>query len=248
MSNRARSLVARERRRIEAALADLTGEEQAEDESQFDQTGESGEAGADVQHELVDEALAAALQDELAAVVRAEARIADGTYGRSVEAAHPSPTSASRPSPSPNARSRSSPSTSEASASASGRSAKGAAQAHLVERALENGELLVVESLDEQRRHTVEMDGHRLREPGQAGVGQRDDDSAAVRDGARPSDEPFLDQAVDAASHRRSRAECLGRQLGHAELAAGTAPAGRARRSRPTAGASSSPGRSTAPA
>ena len=39
--DRARSLVARERRRIEAALAELTGEEQAEDASQFDQTGES---------------------------------------------------------------------------------------------------------------------------------------------------------------------------------------------------------------
>ena len=89
--SRARSLVARERRRIEAALAELTGEEQAEDESQFDQTGESREAGAEIQHELVDEALVAALQDELAAVVRAEARIADGTYGRSVESGSPIP-------------------------------------------------------------------------------------------------------------------------------------------------------------
>jgi DnaK suppressor protein len=83
--HRARSLVARERRRIETALAELTGEEQVDDASQFDQTGESHEAGADVQHELVDEALTAALRDELAAVVRAEARIADGTYGRSID-------------------------------------------------------------------------------------------------------------------------------------------------------------------
>ena len=50
-----------------------------------------GEAGADVQHELVDDALAAALQDQLAAVVRAEARIAEGTYGRSVESGSPIP-------------------------------------------------------------------------------------------------------------------------------------------------------------
>jgi DnaK suppressor protein len=88
---RARSLVARERRRIETALAELTGEEHAEAASQFDQTGESPEAGGEVQHELVDEALAAALQDELAAVVRAEARIAEGTYGRSVESGSPIP-------------------------------------------------------------------------------------------------------------------------------------------------------------
>ena len=81
----ARALVARERRRIEAALAELAGEEQDEDASQFDQTGESSEAGAAVQHELVDQALASNLQDELAAVVRAEARIAAGTFGLSVE-------------------------------------------------------------------------------------------------------------------------------------------------------------------
>jgi len=89
--HRARSLVAGERRRIEAALAELTGEQQAEDESQFDQTGESHEAGAEIQHELVDEALVTALLDELAAVARAEARIEEGTYGRSVESGSPIP-------------------------------------------------------------------------------------------------------------------------------------------------------------
>lgn len=88
---RARSLVARERRRIETALAELTSEEQAQDASQLDQAGESREAGTEVQHELVDDALAAGLQDELAAVVRAEARIAEGTYGRSVESGSPIP-------------------------------------------------------------------------------------------------------------------------------------------------------------
>lgn len=82
---RAQALVASERRRIEAALANLAGEEQAEDASQFDQTGESHEAGTEVQHEMVDRALAATLQNELAAVVRAEARIAQGIYGLSVE-------------------------------------------------------------------------------------------------------------------------------------------------------------------
>jgi DnaK suppressor protein len=82
---RARALVARERHRIEAALAALTGEQQAEDASQFDQTGESDEAGAEIQHEMVDQALTATLQDELAAVVRAEARLAQGTFGLSIE-------------------------------------------------------------------------------------------------------------------------------------------------------------------
>ena len=82
---RARALVGRERRRIEAALAELAGEEEADDASHFDKTGESAEAGAEIQHELVDQAVAATLQSELAAVVRAEARLAQGTFGMSVE-------------------------------------------------------------------------------------------------------------------------------------------------------------------
>jgi DnaK suppressor protein len=82
---RARALVARERRRIEAALTELAGEGEAEDSSQFDQTGESSEAGSEVQHEMVDEAVEARLRIELSAVDRAEERIAQGTYGVSVE-------------------------------------------------------------------------------------------------------------------------------------------------------------------
>jgi DnaK suppressor protein len=83
--DRARALVARERRRIEAALVELAGDEQADDASRFDQTGESQEAGTAIQQENVDEAVGAALQNELAAVVRAEARIGQGTYGLSIE-------------------------------------------------------------------------------------------------------------------------------------------------------------------
>jgi DnaK suppressor protein len=83
--DRARALVARERGRIEAALAALRGEEREDDASHFDQAGEAEEAGADLQHEMVDRAEAAGLEDELAAVVRAEARIAQGTFGLSVE-------------------------------------------------------------------------------------------------------------------------------------------------------------------
>jgi DnaK suppressor protein len=83
--HRARALVARERRRIEAELADLAGDEQGEDASHFDQTGESAEAGSEIQHDMVDSAVAATLQKELASVVRAETRIAQGSFGLSVE-------------------------------------------------------------------------------------------------------------------------------------------------------------------
>ena len=82
---RARALVTGERRRIEAALAHLADEEQSEDASHFDQTGESAEDGAELQHEMVDDAVEVTLRIELASVVRAEARIAQGTFGLSVE-------------------------------------------------------------------------------------------------------------------------------------------------------------------
>jgi DnaK suppressor protein len=81
----ARELVAAERARIEAALADLS-ESLAEDASaQQEQTGENADGGSTLQSEGVDSALAAALREQLAAVERAEARIADGSYGRSIE-------------------------------------------------------------------------------------------------------------------------------------------------------------------
>ena len=83
--HRARALVARERRRVEAALTELAADAQGEDASHYDQTGESAEAGAEIQHEMVDDAVAGTLQNELASVVRAEARIAQGTFGLSVE-------------------------------------------------------------------------------------------------------------------------------------------------------------------
>jgi DnaK suppressor protein len=83
--HRARALVARERRRVEAALTELAADAQGEDASHYDQTGESAETGAEIQHEMVDDAVAGTLQNEFASVVRAEARIAQGTFGLSVE-------------------------------------------------------------------------------------------------------------------------------------------------------------------
>ena len=88
---RARELVARERRRIEVALAELTGEEQDENASREDQAGETEEGGTDLQTQMVDNAVASDLREELAAVERAEARLAAGTYGRSIESGDPIP-------------------------------------------------------------------------------------------------------------------------------------------------------------
>jgi RNA polymerase-binding transcription factor len=82
---RARELVARERARIEQALADLGGEIHAEGSLQRQQPGDSGDAGSALLTESLDVALMADLREQLAAVGRAEERLALGQYGRSIE-------------------------------------------------------------------------------------------------------------------------------------------------------------------
>ena len=84
---RARELLAAERARIERALARLghqdTGEE-ADDEDPLNRA-------ADLYQDEFDEGLADDLREELAAVERAESRLANGTYGLSVESGRPIP-------------------------------------------------------------------------------------------------------------------------------------------------------------
>lgn len=82
---RARELVLAERTRIEAALRPLVDGVRAEGPLQRQQTGESTEVGTDLQIEGVNMALVESLQERLAEVGRAEARIAAGTFGRSIE-------------------------------------------------------------------------------------------------------------------------------------------------------------------
>jgi RNA polymerase-binding transcription factor len=76
---RAGELLAEARRRIESSLAEL---------SQVDDP-DSAQSPADQASQLADRevagGLAERLRDELAAVERAEARLAQGTYGRSIE-------------------------------------------------------------------------------------------------------------------------------------------------------------------
>lgn len=88
---RASALVAAERARIEAALGQLIGDVQSEGPLQRQQTGEAYEDGTDLETEGVETALIDNLHDELAAVARAEERIAAGTFGRSIESGAPIP-------------------------------------------------------------------------------------------------------------------------------------------------------------
>jgi DnaK suppressor protein len=82
---RARELVARERARVESLLAELGGEIRAEGYLGRQQPGDRADAGSARETESVSVALTADLREQLAAVERAEERIARGTYGRSVE-------------------------------------------------------------------------------------------------------------------------------------------------------------------
>jgi DnaK suppressor protein len=84
-SERAHQLLAAERERIEREIAEL-GSEAAGDRDESEDRGSE-----DLYQQEFDAGRAADLQDQLAAVERAEARLADGKYGLSVESGDPIP-------------------------------------------------------------------------------------------------------------------------------------------------------------
>jgi RNA polymerase-binding transcription factor len=85
---RARELLAAERARIEAQLARLEREGQDGDtEDDLDE----GDQAADLYQAELDESREEDLRDRLAAVERAEQRLAGGTYGLSVQSGEPIP-------------------------------------------------------------------------------------------------------------------------------------------------------------
>jgi DnaK suppressor protein len=81
-ADHARQLLARERERIERALASLTQDE-PQALSDEDEPGELGSEG--LYQDEFDADAAEDLAQQLAALERAEARLADGTYGLSIE-------------------------------------------------------------------------------------------------------------------------------------------------------------------
>ncbi|HEY2939945.1 MAG TPA: hypothetical protein VGJ27_09035 [Gaiellaceae bacterium] len=85
--DRARKLLAAERERIERALARLGHENTGEPGDDED----PGNLASELYQDELDEGRAEDLRRELAAVERAEARLAAGTYGLSVESGKPIP-------------------------------------------------------------------------------------------------------------------------------------------------------------
>ena len=84
---RARELLAEERKRIERALVRRGHEDTGDTADDQDPANQ----GSDLYQDELDEGLADDLREELAAVERAEARLAAGTYGRSIESGEPIP-------------------------------------------------------------------------------------------------------------------------------------------------------------
>ena len=85
--DRARELLAAERTRIERALARVQPEDDGEPADEYDPAN----LASDLYQDELDETFADDLQDQLAALERAEARLAAGAYGLSVESGDPIP-------------------------------------------------------------------------------------------------------------------------------------------------------------
>ncbi len=85
--DRARELLAVERKRIEQSLARLSRQDTGEPPDAED----PGNHAADLYQDELDEGLSDDLREDLAALERAEARLAGGTYGLSVESGEPIP-------------------------------------------------------------------------------------------------------------------------------------------------------------
>jgi DnaK suppressor protein len=88
--SRARELLGAERHRVEQLLAQI---EQAigEDRTAADQDGDMFDSAEPLTREGTDDSIRAELQERLDAVGRAEQRLTQGTYGRSVRSGRPIP-------------------------------------------------------------------------------------------------------------------------------------------------------------
>ena len=83
----ARELLARERARVERALADATQREEDEDPDPF----EASDVASDLLDAELGEGQAERVREELEAIERAEKRLSEGTYGMSIDSGEPIP-------------------------------------------------------------------------------------------------------------------------------------------------------------
>src|SRR6266516_8112465 len=86
-ADRARELLSAERERIERGLRRLVHQDDSEPADEYDPAN----LASDLYQDEFDEGLAEDLREQLAAVRRAEERLAAGTYGLSIESVQPIP-------------------------------------------------------------------------------------------------------------------------------------------------------------
>jgi DnaK suppressor protein len=89
-NDRARTLLANERSRVESLIAALQVD-QRDDRDAADESNDWSDPAQSIAVEGADDAVAASLQTHLAAIGRAEQRLAEGSYGRSVRSGAPIP-------------------------------------------------------------------------------------------------------------------------------------------------------------
>jgi DnaK suppressor protein len=88
---RARALLQAERARVEELLnLRLAAEEEAK-AAVASETGDRSDRAEPLTAEEIEDAVAAGLRERLAAIERAEKRLEQGTYGRSILSGHPIP-------------------------------------------------------------------------------------------------------------------------------------------------------------
>lgn len=88
--DKARQLLAAEREEVEGLLRQLTSEDREVAQGD-DEPGDSVDRAQPLEVEGRDDALEADLREKLEAIARAEERLAQGTYGRSVLSGDPIP-------------------------------------------------------------------------------------------------------------------------------------------------------------
>src|SRR2546426_9034920 len=95
-------------------------------------------------------------------------------------------------------------------------SPKRAIDGDLVHDALEDSELFLIESRDKEIGDPAQVHWRRLGQAGHARIGQYDHDTTSVCIGVGSTNEPFVNQPRDTASHARPRNERPGREVRYA--------------------------------
>ena len=88
--DRARALLEAERARVERLVAE-TDEAGREDRAEANQTGDMSDPAERLTAEESDDTVSGSLRERLEAIGRAEQRLADGTFGRSIRSGLPIP-------------------------------------------------------------------------------------------------------------------------------------------------------------